>query len=204
MAHLAVEERGYPVPYFVAWIDGKPDFRVADAQKLIECVRFSKCWLCGGPLGRYQTYVIGPMCAVNRISSEPPSHLDCAEFSAKACPFLVKPKALRRDANIPESAQEPAGVALKRNPGVTLLWTTRGRLTPMRVDKGYLFRVGEPEGVQFFAEGRLATRAEVMESIESGYPLLEEGAKQEGDAAVKALAAQLAVAFALVDRTVAA
>lgn len=30
------------------------------------------------------TFVVGPMCELNRISGEPPSHRECAEFSA-AC-----------------------------------------------------------------------------------------------------------------------
>lgn len=34
MQHLPVDERGFPAPYFVAWIDGKPDHRVVDPEKL--------------------------------------------------------------------------------------------------------------------------------------------------------------------------
>ena len=35
IAALPVDERGYPVPWFVAWIDGKPEFRCADPAKFL-------------------------------------------------------------------------------------------------------------------------------------------------------------------------
>jgi hypothetical protein len=41
--------------------------------------------------------------------------------------------------------------------------------------------VGEPEGIEYWAEGRRANRAEIDESIRTGLPLLEaEAEKQEG------------------------
>jgi hypothetical protein len=33
VGRLPVDHRGYPVPWFVAWIDGKPEFRCADGEK---------------------------------------------------------------------------------------------------------------------------------------------------------------------------
>ena len=32
---LPVDGRGYPVPYFASYFDGKPDFRVIDRDKVI-------------------------------------------------------------------------------------------------------------------------------------------------------------------------
>jgi hypothetical protein len=86
-------ERGYPVPWFVAWVNGHADFRVIDSPKLPLAVRNSLCWICGQPLLGKRAYLIGPMCAVNRVSAEPPSHVRCAEWSARACPFLTRPHA---------------------------------------------------------------------------------------------------------------
>jgi hypothetical protein len=68
-----------------------------------------------------------------------------------------------------------------RNPGVTLLWYTR-RFTPIQsmhkpelgAHAGVLFQVGRAEKVEWYCQGRAATRAEVLESIESGLPLLYE------------------------------
>lgn len=180
MARLPIDERGYPVPYFVAWVDGKPDFRIADAAKMDMAVRFNRCWLCGEPLGVYRAFVIGPMCAINRVSSEPPSHVNCALFAVQACPFLTLPKAARREAHMPDGTRDPAGVFLKRNPGVSLLWVTRHyRPTPGPGGSGMLFRLGEPQTTLWYAQGRPATREEALASIESGLPALREMAAAE-------------------------
>lgn len=171
-----IDARGYPVPFFVAWIDGVPDFRVTDGRKLAACVNRRLCWLCGEQLGRYGVFVLGPMCALNRTTSEPPCHRDCAIYAARACPFLTRPDAKRRAANLPEDHQEPAGIGLKRNPGVALVWVTR-EWSLMSAEghgsqPGVLFQVGDPLETLWFAEGRGATREECEHSIETGLPLL--------------------------------
>lgn len=202
MARLPKDSAGRPVPKFVAWIDGKPDFRVMDPEHLVRCVKLGVCWTCGEPLGSHKTFVIGPMCAVNRVSAEPPSHYDCASYSAQACPFLSNPHKVRREANKP-AHDEPPGVMIARNPGVTLLWTTR-KYRPWRVPpgghggSGILFDIGTPEQVDWIREGRPATRAEVMESIESGLPQLQALADEEGHGAQADLAKKYDAALALV------
>ena len=192
---LPLNRQGYPVPWFVAWINGEPDFRVIGPGKIAEAHNKHLCWICGKPLARNFAFVIGPMCAINRVSAEPPSHMDCAIFSAMACPFLTRPKAKRRDAGLPEDAEDPAGEMLTRNPGVALVWLTRS-YKPFRAhqnqgdpaaNEGVLFQVGDPHHTLWFAEGRKATRAEVMASIDSGFPLLHDIAKQEGDDACEEL-----------------
>ena len=41
-------------------------------------------------MGVHKAFVIGPMCAVNRvIAPEPPSHRDCGTFSARVLPVPV-------------------------------------------------------------------------------------------------------------------
>lgn len=176
---LPLDDRGYPIPWFVATIDGKPDFRVVKPRAIHEAVLGHKCWLCGDVLGRNGAFVIGPMCAINQISSEPPSHRECAEFAVKACPFLVRPAAKRRDAALPEDASV-AGEMIPRNPGVSLLWVSRD-WRPVKADggSGVLIQVGRPIEVQWWREGRAATRAEIMESIDSGYPILLEAAERD-------------------------
>jgi hypothetical protein len=176
IARLPRNHAGYPVPWFVAWIDGTPDFRVVGTGKLDDAVRFRQCWLCGGQLGANVAFVIGPMCAVNRVSAEPPSHRDCAVYAATACPFLTTPGMRRRDSNLPQDAADPDGIMIARNPGVALVWVSRTwRMQPML----RLFDVGAPVETRWFAEGREATRAEVLASIESGLPLLR--AEAEAD-----------------------
>ena len=172
--------RGYPVPWFVAWIDGVPDFRISDRQKYARAIRERRCWVCGDRLGVHLAFVIGPMCGINRTTTEPPCHLDCADWSARACPFLARPHARRRDVDEAIETHHPGGIPLLRNPGVTLVWITRGyRL----FDDGHgkpLIRIGLPEAVRWYAEGRPATRAEVQASVAGGYPaLLDVAATQE-------------------------
>lgn len=185
--------RGYPVPWFVAWVDGKPDFRIIDDRKRYTAVAEARCWLCGERMGAYKTFVIGPMCAINRISSEPPSHLDCADFAARACPFLVRPHAQRREGNLPEDHQEAPGNSIKRNPGVSLVWTTRA-YSIVRADQSWLINVGEPSSVKWYREGRAATREEVLESVRTGYPELLKIAAAQGVAAINELESRRAAA----------
>ena len=184
MRHLRVH-RGYPVPWFVEVIDGVPEFRAANAVRWRDAIRDARCWVCGERLGRHRVYVIGPMCAVNRTTSEPPCHAECAEWSAQHCPFLSRPHMVRRDATAlmqQTDVEEAGGLPLLRNPGVALLWWTRV-FKVFRPHIGNqtmpLIELGEPERVRWFAEGRPATRAEVVASIESGLPALREQCDRE-------------------------
>lgn len=193
LRRLPVDDRGYPVPWFVAWVDGKPEFRAADGDKWTRAVRERRCWVCGDILGTHLTFVIGPMCGLNRTTSEPACHLECAEWSARNCPFLSRPQMARREDDVINTealhAQDPG--AIPRNPGVTLLWTTKRYSF---FDNGHgkkLIRIGDPERLQWFAHGRAATRAEVAASVESGLPALlaiaEEQDRREGLGAVEQL-----------------
>lgn len=182
MQGLPIDDRGYPVPWFVKWLDGKPEFRAADGTKFRRAIREKLCWVCGERLGIHVCFVAGPMCGINRTSSEPPSHAECARWSARNCPFLNNPHQVRREDKVLDNAhlrENSAGMALTRNPGVAMLWHTRqfevfndGRNKP-------LIQMGEPESVEWWACGRPATRAEVQASIDSGLPNLEAIARTE-------------------------
>jgi hypothetical protein len=174
--------RGYPVPWFVAIVDDDYHFPTADARKLKLALAKRLCWVCGQKLGTHFAFVIGPMCAINYNTSEPPSHRDCAVFSAIACPFLARPH-MKRRTEMPEGATNPAGIFLDRNPGVACVWVTR-QFWKRPVAGGLLFKIGKPEEVLWFAEGRAATRGEVLASIDSGYPILHQVAVDEGADAV--------------------
>jgi hypothetical protein len=200
MKRLAIDERGYPVPWFVAWVDGKPEFRVADSAKMFRARRYGHCWVCGKNDGAVKTFLIGPMCVVNRVTSEPASHASCAEFAALACPFLTLPRAQRRAANMPAGIIDPAGLMIDRNPGVCCLWTTnRWRL--FKAGNGLLYRLGDPTSATFYAEKRLASREEVLASIESGMPILRRLAEEDGIKAVVALESEYCRALQLLPAT---
>src|SRR3981189_2409882 len=99
---LPISDKGFPIPYFVGELDGRRDFRVIRPDAIAACFNKRLCWLCGEKLGQYLAFVIGPMCSVNRVSSEPPSHRECAEYAVRACPFLSRPKMRRNEEGLPE------------------------------------------------------------------------------------------------------
>ena len=180
---LPVDDRGYPVPWFVAWrADGQPEFRAMDPEKWIRAVRDRRCWVCGGALGQYLAFVIGPMCGINRTTAEPACHLECAEWSARNCPFLTRPHMVRREddeINTAQLAVQSAGMALARNPGVALIWITKSfHVFDDGTDKP-LIHLGNPLRTLWYSQGRRATREEVIASVESGLPSLLTIAQQE-------------------------
>ncbi len=179
MQTLPIDERGYVVPWFVDWIDGKPEFRAMSLEKWVRAVREKRCWVCGERMGRWMTFVAGPMCGINRTSSEPPAHLECARWSARNCPFLNNSEAIRRVDEKIGMEMNCAGFGLTRNPGVSMLWTTD---TYSLFDDGKgrkLLHMGEPSSVEWYAEGKIATREQVMKSIETGLPALASMAMQQ-------------------------
>jgi hypothetical protein len=207
MEKLPIDARGYPVPWFVDWIRGEPEFRAMDIRKFKAAIKDRLCWTCGNPLFREEIFVIGPMCAINRISSEPPSHRECAEYAAKSCPFLTKPHMHRRTDDTFEAGRKPSpGVMVERNPGVTLLWYTRRHELQRVKDRpgaadGVLFRIGSPFKLEWYSRGREATRAEVLEAIRTGLPLLyQAAAKYDGPEGIRHLEAQTAAAMKLIPR----
>lgn len=199
IATLPKDERGYPVPWFVAWIDGKPEFRIANGDKRRRAFKEKLCWVCGGTLDPKQhVFVIGPMSAINCVTSEPPCHAECAEFSAKACPFLSMPKAQRREAGLEDIPDNTPGIAIRRNPGVACLWFCRGYKLFDDSRGGVLVRLPGPSMVRWFAEGRKATRAEILESIETGLPILRAMAEQDGPSVLRELEIMTASALRFV------
>lgn len=176
--------RGYPVPWFVPWEPDKitgelyPEFRAADQGKRNLAIKCSLCWVCGEKLGSHLAYVIGPMCGITRVTSEPACHLDCATWSARNCPFLSRPDMTRRDLEADYAdAQQPPGMHLDRNPGVSCVWVCREYKLFKDGRGGYLIALGDPEAATFWACGRPATRAEIDHSVNTGLPLLIENDK---------------------------
>ena len=208
IARLPKDERGYPIPRFIQWMDdqgrpvsrmasgAKPDWRLADQHFRNEAFRRGLCWICGDLMGRHRVFAIGPMCVINRVTMEPACHRDCAEFAARVCPFLVNPREKRNEKNLDPGAGAP-GEVIKRNPGVVCLYEARDA-KPFNAGNGWLIKLGAPERVDWWAKGRQATREEVEELIATGYPLLYAVAKQDGEDAVYQLGRQRLEAMDLV------
>lgn len=210
IARLPLDHRGYPVPYFVAYVNGVPDHRIVDQQKFKSAVENRLCWTCGQTLGTYLSFVIGPMCAVNRVGGDGPNHLECADYTVKACPFLSRPHMVRRESGLPEAAIEHrketglvkgAGLGHPRNPGVMLIWTTRSyklqRVNQPGAGSGYLFALGDPIGWDAWREGRRATQEELSESFYGGVEILRGMARSEGNGAEEELDRRVAEARTL-------
>lgn len=188
IARLPIDTKwNLPVPWFVKWINGAPQFPIMDGEKWHRAIKQRRCWICGLPIvGDPMAFVIGPMCGINRTSAEPPSDINCAMYAARTCPFLITPRMKRMEIDIPGTVEAP-GVAIKRNPGCCAVWITK-RYEVIDAGNGPLIKIGEPQMVHWFAEGRPATRAEVLESIESGLPILRNMAAEESPEALAELA----------------
>jgi hypothetical protein len=187
IAKLKLDRRGYPVPWFVHWENGEPDFRIIDNGKRLRAFSAGLCWICGERMGVHQVYPIGPMCLINLTTQEPASHRDCAEYAVKACPFLTQPRRRRNDEGLPEGAHAD-GDMIARNPGVTALVEAKGARRFSDGRGGWLIRLIEPTRVDWWAHGRQATRDEIEASMQSGYPLLLGPAAAEGKEAMFELA----------------
>src|SRR4029077_4831244 len=187
---LPLDHRGYPVPRFVHQRDdGVYDFRVVKPGWPQRCRVNKLCWLCGEKMGRFMCFVIGPMCAINRNTAEPPCHRECAEFAVMACPFMRFPNRKRDETDLPADGFNPAGdeAAIKRNPGVICLWVTTSYRPYKARDGSVLIEIGEPVEVMWWAHGRSATHDEILASINFGLPLLRAMAEKEGKDAIEHL-----------------
>src|SRR5262245_29739468 len=193
MLHLPLDPRGYPIPWFVGELrDGTRDFRIADQRKRALGHKNRLCWLCGGKLGSFMAFVIGPMCVVNRNTSEPGSHLECARFAAIACPHLSRPEAKNRTAGLPEDRRALEG-SLAGNPGACAVYVcTQSKAYRVPEGRDWLISLGEPTSIEWYCRGRQATREEIDAVLEARLPLLREIAMEQGPKALDHLALMVA------------
>jgi hypothetical protein len=180
MQHLPRDHRKFIVPWFVPKIDGEWNFQVIRPGRVATAVRTGCCWICGGQLRKNLAFVLGGMCIVNRTSSEPPSHVECATYGVQVCPFLSRPR-MRRAPIDEEMKDATPGIMLERNPGVAVLWVVR-RFDTIRSGGGLLFKIREPTvRLSCWAEGRKATEEEIEHSFVTGLPALEKLAREDDE-----------------------
>lgn len=197
MKTLPIDDRGFPVPWFVPWFNNKWEFRGMDSEKFRAAIKYRRCWMCGQPLGKFLTFAIGPMCMVNRNISEPPSHLTCVEYGVKACPFLTQPKMRRNEKDLPKG--HIAGMGIMDNPGLTVLWTTLSYHAWKPPGGGVLFEIGDPKHIEYYTEGRRATKQEVLDILKERIPKLMNEAVKDGPDAIEELNHRYAKAQDLVN-----
>jgi hypothetical protein len=188
MRDLAFDDyRQMPIPWFVFQEKGKAaDFRVADEAKRVKAVKLRLCWCCGKKLPKEESaFLVGPMCEITQVTSEPPMHVDCAEYAVMICPFLGNPAMKRSPRPIRGDASKPSGHGIPRNPGVTALIVSKYPARPFS-DRmgGWLLQLPVAKRVFYFRERRPATVDEVWHSCVTGLPALYESARAEGMDAV--------------------
>jgi hypothetical protein len=96
---------------------------------------------------------------------------------------MANPDAIRRvDEQMHNDSPSVGGFAIRRNPGVTMLWTCTDYSVYDDGQGGKLIQMGEPSKVEWYACGKPATREQVVSSIESGLPALITLAQQQNGA----------------------
>lgn len=122
LSHLKVNNNGYPIPFFVAYRDGKADFRLLDPKKQILCALHKKCAICGLKLFKGTYYFIsGPQGYENKISTDPAMHRQCAEYSLTTCPHLHLQKSHRRANGIEDLAAQQSWHVDEKPPTILLV-----------------------------------------------------------------------------------
>lgn len=112
LAHLK-RHGEYPVPFVMLWVDGKPDFRAVDVEKLIECFEGRLCGICGRRLGELAFFIGGDACKRSHLFQDPAMHPGCAWFAASVCPFLNG----ERRSYSPRPLPRAEGVVVGERPG---------------------------------------------------------------------------------------
>ena len=74
MRRLKISDKGFPIPWFVDYVNGKADFRCMDGEKFGIAIRHKRCWLCGEQIAA-KSSEINPeidseiLCAKGKISA---------------------------------------------------------------------------------------------------------------------------------------
>lgn len=163
IASLPTNELGIPIPWFV-----RPafpfDFRVLRDSALHEAWRREICWICGQPLGVYKVYVVGPLSAIQRVSSEAACHRDCADYAMMVCPFIANPKMVRGGRDYPVDIVQMADYELQ-NPGIYLQWVSR---EPYRSLEFSYLKLPQWNELIWWKQRRRASREEVCDALFAG------------------------------------
>ncbi len=85
--------KGLPIPYFTLIVDGVPDFTAVEFMRVNQCMMNETCGICGKPItdGKF-CFIGGELSVKNRVYIDPASHVACAYYAAKACPYLAGTK----------------------------------------------------------------------------------------------------------------
>jgi len=150
IAALPKDERGFPVPFFAPIRMGQPEFSMSDQLKLRRAIREQLCWVCGMPLIGKMAFVGGPLSVENRIFSDAPSHVECAEYAVQVCPFLAMPNYVKRACK--DGIALPGQVDHK--PDRVAVYVTDGYKLVMMGDSPHrLFRANPTAAITWWKDG---------------------------------------------------
>lgn len=113
------ERRGIPVPWMNMRaedpldVDGEPtvpDYTAIWAPTVVKCAEQRLCGICGGDLGYRFAFIGGPKSAANRLYSDPPFCLPCAEAAMTLCPHIAIEHHQRApEHRMADGASQPSG-----------------------------------------------------------------------------------------------
>ena len=150
---LPRDEHDHPIPWWTPTTGGVPDWRGFSAGRLLDALRHELCWTCGIRRGAVSAVILTGPTLLSRLSTEPPSHTTCAEYAARACPFLT--------------GTTPPREGLVRP--VVAVWATRDTETYPTGDGGLVVRAGPAEHVTWWRAGRPATYEDADAAITAGW-----------------------------------
>lgn len=154
--------KGLPVTYTTLVVDGVPNFRAIDSDKVWEVKDKKKCSICGEPLDYWIAFMVSEKEAESRYVFDNPNHEDCLRYAFNVCPFLYYSKATYSDVKKVQDKMEDAGikfvsahpdrdVSLDRPPKLGIYITRDYKNV---INKGYrVCKVGKAQKIEWI-EGR--------------------------------------------------
>lgn len=91
--------KGLPVTYTTLVVDGVPNFKAVDNDKVWEVKKNGKCSVCGEPLDYWIAFMTSEKEANSRYVFDNPNHEECLRYSFNICPWLYYSKATYSDIN---------------------------------------------------------------------------------------------------------
>lgn len=152
IAALPRDGRGYPVPWFVPVIDGKPDMQLLDERKQLRAIKERRCAVCGEPVGYWIAFITGPLGVANRVVNDPGMHEECARYAIAVCPFIARAGARRAAKHHPDSERAIGGVDAR--PDRMALYVTRSYRAISPDGRNVLIRMAPAARIEWFVDGQ--------------------------------------------------
>ena len=121
IAKLPKDDRGYPITYIAAYINGKADLGIQDYAKVLSCVNEWRCHVCGEKLGKLGYFIAYEPIQKRPRFLDPAIHRECALYSLMVCPYLANPSAKHRSSKMLPKDLTDLGEVTGRTYNVVLL-----------------------------------------------------------------------------------